>query len=389
MEVLTNELKKQIEEVVKSVVNEVVAPLKDVQSRRVLNVEVKSPEPEKVEKGIRAARAIRALAAARGDTQKAAYIAENVFRDGVVAKALYESNPTAGGFIVPPQFATEIIELLYAQAVVRKAGARVMPMNSNVLNIPKLASGAQANYIGENQNIPATEQRFGQITLTAKKLAALVPISNDLIRDANPRADAIVRDDLVNAMALREDLAFLRDDGTNNKPKGILYWTDAGNKFDANTTVTAQNVIADLGKAVRLVRASNSKMTRCAWVFSPRTEYFLLTLVDGTGKFIFRDEMAQGKLLGYPYFVTTQIPENLGQNGNATEIYFGDFMDAVIGENEELIIEVSTEATYHDGTNLVSAFAMDQTVIRAIARHDFALRHEKSFAVIQNVTWVA
>ncbi|SMB97959.1 phage major capsid protein, HK97 family [Thermanaeromonas toyohensis ToBE] len=383
--VLTPEIKETIEVAVKEAVEKAVAPLKEVTERRVLRVfSYEDEQPIKPEKGIRLARAVRALAAAKGDPRQAAYIAENVYKDSVVAKALSEGTGSSGGYLVPPEFSREIIELLYAQAVVRKAGARVLPMTSNVLNVPKLASGAQANYIGENTNIPATQPSFAQLTLTAKKLAALVPISNDLIRDSNPKADAVVRDDLVNAMALREDLAFLRDDGTNNKPKGILYWTDAANKFNAGT-----DPIADLGKAVRLVRASNSRMVRCAWVFSPRTEYYLMTLRDSAGKFVFRDEMIQGKVLGYPYFVTTQIPENLGVNGNETEIYFGDFMDAVIGENEELLIDVSTEAAYFDGTNLVSAFSTDQTVIRAIARHDFALRHEKSFAVIQAVTWGA
>ncbi len=388
---LSPDIKAAIEAAVKAALE----PLAQVAQRRTPaagdpnpDVQVRTVAPDtKPEKGIRLARAIRALAASRGDLRAAAYHAEHRFHDPVVAKALAEGSGASGGFLVPQEFSREIIEMLMSQAVVRRSGATVLPMNSNVLNIPRLASGAQATYIGENTNIVKTEPTFEQIQLSAKKLAALVPISNDLIRDSSPAADAVVRNDLVNALALREDLAFLRDDGTSNKPKGILNWVNASNKFNANATINTANVIADLGKARRLVIASNARMVRPCWYISARTEGFLMTLTDANSNFVFRSEMIQGKLLGYPYFVSTQIPENLGAGTNESEVYFGDAVDAVIGENEQLIVDVSTEAAYHDGTNVVAAFSLDQTVIRAIARHDFALRHDKSYSVIQAVKW--
>jgi HK97 family phage major capsid protein len=48
--------------------------------------------------------------------------------------------------------------------------------------VPKITGGSTAGYVGENANITKTQPTTGQITLTFKKLAALVPISNDLLR---------------------------------------------------------------------------------------------------------------------------------------------------------------------------------------------------------------
>jgi HK97 family phage major capsid protein len=107
------------------------------------------------------------------------------------------------------------------------------------------------------------------------------------------------------------------------------------------------------------------------------------------GNFVFRDEMANGKLHGYPYYVSHFIPENLGTNGNETEIYFVAADELIIAENEALVIDVSREATYRSGTNLVSAYSLDQTIVRAIMRHDFAVRHENAVVVINQVTWGA
>lgn len=342
------------------------------------------------QKGIKLARTVRALAAAKGNMRDAAYVAEHTYGDPIVAKALAEGTTSAGGAIVPPEYSRELIELLYAESVVRRSGPRVLPMNSNVLTIPRLASGATSTYIGENQNIIPSEQTFDSIQLTAKKLATLTPISNDLIRDASPAADAVVRDDLVTSMALREDLAFLTGNGSGVTPTGLVARTNVANKFAAATTINASTVIADLGKMRRLIRASNSRMSKMAWFMSARTEGYLMTLTDTTsGVFLFRNEMLErGRLLGYTYFVSTQIPETGGAGTNETEIYLGDMSDFLIGENQELLIDVSDTASYWNGSSYVAAFSLDQTVMRVISRHDCNVRHDKSFSVLQAVKWL-
>jgi HK97 family phage major capsid protein len=380
---------EQLRAFIKEVVDEAVAPLREQQTNWARMMFARQEEPAKPDKGLIAARMVRALAAAKGDPERAAGWARKQWGDDEVVKALAAGEATAGGYLVPPEYSTEIIELLKPQAVVRRLGARTIPMTTGTLNVPKMTGGATASYIGENTNIQKSQQAFGQITLSWKKLAALVPISNDLLRFSSPDADAIVRDDLVSAMALREDLAFIRDDGTNNKPKGLFYWAASDNKFNANSTVNLANVTLDLGKAILKLRSANVRFIRPGWIFSPRTEHYLMTVRDANGNFAFRDEMLRGTLFGFPYGVTTQIPENLGTGSNESEVYLVDFADAVIGEASQLVIDASTEAAYHDGTNVVAAFSLDQTVVRAIAHHDFAVRYDASVAVIQKVTWGA
>ena len=65
-----------------------------------------------------------------------------------------------------------------------------------------------------------------------------------------------------------------------------------------------------------------------------------------------------------------------------------DFDDVLIAESSDMTIDTSTEAAYLDSSGtLVSAFANDQTVLRAIMRHDLGVRHEESIAVIEAVKW--
>jgi HK97 family phage major capsid protein len=130
-------------------------------------------------------------------------------------------------------------------------------------------------------------------------------------------------------------------------------------------------------------------MVRPAWFMAPRTKTFLMTQRDGLGNFAWRTEMAAGTLMGFPFYTTTQIPTNLGVGSNESELYLAEMTMAVLGESERLLIDASTEAAYWDGTQLQSTYSRDQTAIRAIAEHDFAMRHDQAIVVLQAVKWGA
>ena len=359
----------------------------------------------KREKGSLFAGYLRAIAAARNDKEKAIKIAKAWGYDDVavgieksIEKAMAAGDPTAGGFLVPVEFSQDVIELLRASGVVRSLGPTTMPMTSGSVKVPRITSGVTSSYIGENTNITKSQVATGQLTLTFKKLAALVPISNDLLRYSAPSADGIVRDDAVRSLNAREDLAFIRGDGLDGTPKGLKNWIAAGNRLDANSSVSLANVTTDLGRLLQAIMDANITLVvqqgatggidvRPGWIFSPRSYRYLSTVQTTTGAYAFRDEMLRGTLWGFPFRVTTQVPSNLGSGTNESEVYFGAFAHAVIGESMGLIVDASQDAAYHDGNNVIAAFSQDQTVIRVIAEHDFALRHDAGFAMLQEVTW--
>lgn len=337
------------------------------------------------EKSLQVARIIRALAAGRGDVERAAAHAKKAWGDDEVAKALTASENTGGGFLLQEELATSIIELLRPASVIRRMNPVIIPMASGSVLIPKMTGGASAGYIGEGSDIPATAEVFGQVPLVWKKLGALVPISNDLLRFSSFGVDTMVRDDLVAAMGQKSDWAFIRGAGTSFTPKGLLNWCLAAQSRAMTGSPDLAKVTTDLLKLVLDLYTSNGRMLRPGWLFAPRTMVYLMSLRDGNGNFAFKPEMDGGKLFGFPFATTTQIPINLSTN--QSEIYLVDFADVVIGEAQTLILEVSTEASYSDGSNLVSAFSKDQTVIKAIQHHDLAIRHLESISMLTGVTW--
>lgn len=344
------------------------------------------------DKGIAAARYVRAMAAARGDIQRAKFFCQKVYDDDLgveLQRAMMASELISGGALIPPEYAAEIIELLRSRTVVRAAGARRLDMNRGALTIRKQTAGTTATYVGESQDIPVTEPEVGLINLVSKKLAAIVPISNDLLKfDSSPAADEFVRDDLVLEISIREDRAFLRDDGLQNTPKGLRHWALPGNVIPMEGTGTATDIETDFRDLINALESADVRLIRPAWFMHPTRKNYLRNLRDANGNLIFPEiRNTAPTLYGWPVFTTTSLPANLGGGGNESEIMFVDMVDAIIGEASDLEIVVDASASYLEGGVLKSAFSRDETLIRAISRHDFAMRHNESVAVKTGVTW--
>jgi HK97 family phage major capsid protein len=341
-----------------------------------------------------------------------------------VTKALITSSGGAGGFIVPPDVMTEVIPLLRAAAVVRSAGPRNIPMPRGTMTMPGQASAASASYGSEGKASTKSQQSLSQIVASYKKLTAMVPVSNDMMRYADPAIDAFVRDDLVKVIALREDLAFLLGDGTQDTPYGYLFFANrfvgakggtvgawsttansvfavngadpanstGGNFITSTANFTLATVANELGGAVNRLDTANVPENKRVWFMHPRLFNYLNNVQNSLGVYVYRDELTKGMLLGYPFKKTTQIGagywDATGTNKDLSFIFLVEMTEDMILDSMQLELAVSREGTYIDETGAtVSAFASDQTIIRAIAEHDHQIRHDHAVAVIQGARW--
>ncbi|MGV3679678.1 MAG: phage major capsid protein [Acidovorax sp.] len=339
--------------------------------------------------GTRMAQMVRLLAMSQGNQQHAASLAADGGYGQDVAMALSTVTAGAGGVLVPVNFSSELVESLRPASVIRRMGVVSLPLNNGNLTIPRILGNTSVSYMGTETDIAVTDMTFGDLKLSAKKSAAIVPISNDLLANAgvSPRVDGLVVNDLTTSMGLSQDLHFIRADGTGTLPKGLRYWALPGNVIDAPAAPTLQQVETFLSGMMLRLENANVNMAGCGWLMAPRTIRWLGSLRDANGNKAF-PEIDEGKLKGYPYALTTQIPINLGAGTNESEIYFVNFADCYIGEDMGLVIAYSNEASYKDGAgNTVSAFQRDQTLVRVIAKHDFGPRHVESIVVAKKVTW--
>ena len=332
-----------------------------------------------------------------------------------VTRALNTSQGSAGGFIVPPDYMNEIIELLRPRAVVRAAGPRNIPMPRGTMTLPGQGSAATAAYGAEGGRIASSQQGLNSIVATYKKLTALVPVSNDMMRYADPAVDAFVRDDLVKVIALAEDAAFILGTGLQDTPRGYLSFAQGyaaanggsvglfktgaastaaagGNFITSTASYNLATVASELGGAVNRLDTANVVASKRVWFMHPRSYNYLFNVQNSLGVYVYRDELTKGTLLGYPVQRTTQIGINYGDASSNTDcsfVFLVEMDEDLLLDSMQLELAVSREGSYVDASTgaTISAFQNDQTIIRAIAEHDHQMRHDAAVAVIQFVRW--
>ena len=376
----------------------------------------KKLDPRNTAKNLQIGAVVKMMAAGDGRLALAREEAKTVYGEShPVTKALVASVGSAGGFFLPPGYIPEYVELLRAKAVVRGAGPRVLPMPRGTMRMPSQTSAASAGYGAESVAITASQPGTGSLVATYKKLRGLVPIGNDLLRFADPAADAFVRDDLVKVMALREDLAELIGDGTQDTPRGFLSFAQAfavasggvggtfsssanstlatsGNFITSNATFTFSTVASELSGAATKLDNANVPADKRVWFMHPSRRNYLYDLQNSLGEYIYREELNRGMLRNSPVFTTTQIPANIwdasGTNKDLSFIFYVEMTEAMLFDAMTLELAVSRETGYVDSNGVQqNAFQNDETVVRAIAEHDFLMRHDQAVAVIQACRW--
>lgn len=388
---------KAINDLVRAHVRKELEPLLNNQSTNYmdqLNTGVRDPHQpnSKARSENNVGRALLALAAGRcnrGDTLS--FSVKHYGRDAFVTKALAAGEFTAGGALIGSEIADDVIDLLRGRSIVRRMGPDFRGTPKGTKEFPRVDVSASASYVGENQDIPLSEPEFGQVRLIARKLAALVVVSNEtLMFGASEAAEETIRDDLIKVMVEQEDITLLRSDGTENTPKGLRFQALAAN-VTATNGVTSANIESDFRDLRNTLTTANVPMLRPHFLMAPRSLNFLQTLRDANGNIIFTETRAtQPTIYGTPVLTSTHIPVNLGGGGNETEIYLVDASEILFGEVDGMMVDVTGEGGYTDsGSNVVHAFQRDQVMMRVKLFNDIVAKHPEAIAVKTAVTWGA
>lgn len=137
-----------------------------------------------------------------------------------------EEDPGAGGFLVPEEFRSELLQLALEQTIVR-SHATVIPMSTLVTHIPMVDDTSHASSLfggvvfyweGEGASITETAATFGAVELQAWKLAGYFTVPNELLRDA-PAFSGWFDTRIPQGLAWTEDKAFMNGTGAK-QPKG-------------------------------------------------------------------------------------------------------------------------------------------------------------------------
>lgn len=307
----------------------------------------------------------------------AKFIKAVYFRDMHAIKALSGGVAAAGGFQVPEEFAAEVNRVIEDFGLVRKL-SRIIPMTSDRLHIPRLASSVGVTFPGENTAGSETEPVWEEVLLEPETAVGLTVLSNELLADANISIVDLLTELFAEALAGEEDNQGFA--GVGSPFTGIL--TAAGvsetvlgtgdtDPGDAEAD-DYRDVIASIkpwslqGAAWFLHRTvwsevQKKKDTNGAFIASALNP--IQNPVAGSPQSQSFANLIVGTLWGYPVYLSDKLPAT-GVQINTEFAVFGNLRHLYFGNREEVTMSISDSAVV--GAN--STFERNQMAVRVTER---------------------
>lgn len=271
----------------------------------------------------------------------------------------------------------EFIELVRQKTVVDKIAAQMRQVPFNV-KIPTQTASGSVGWVGEGKMKPVGNPQFGSMTLGFAKLAGIVLLSDEMIRFSNPKADMLVRDDLVATVAEFIDQQFFDPEKaeTTESPASVLNGVSA----ITATGTTSDKVDADLQTLIAQIVDSGLTLEGAYWAMSETRAMQLSGMRDALGRTYFEGMSLVGNrsLKGLPVVTSGQL---------ADKIVLIVPSQILLADDGGVDFSVSNEATINMGDdrtpNLVNLFQNNLTAIRAERFIRWKKRHAKAVGYIK------
>ena len=246
-----------------------------------------------------------------------------------VRNALSVGEDTEGGYTVPDEFERKLIQALEENNIFRQL-ATVIRTNSGTRKIPIANDTMEAQWIDEGEEIPETNTKFGQTTLSAYKLGTMIKISNELLHDSAFDLASYIAARFGVCMGNAEERAFFTGDG-DKKPLGIL--ADVGGA-ELGVTAEAEDLVT-FDEIFDLYYSLKSPYRRSAQFVCNETLLLqLMKLKDKNDNYIWKPSLDIAKpdtILGRPIRTSSFMP---GIAKGEKVLLFGDLKNYWVADRQ-------------------------------------------------------
>ncbi len=243
-----------------------------------------------------------------------------------VQNVLTEGIDTDGGYLVPEEYDSRLIEGLEEENIFRRLGTTITTSGERKINIA--GSKPAAAWIDEGEALTFGDAKFDQINLDAHKLHVAVKVTEELLYDNAFGLENYLLRQFSRALANAEEDAFLNGDGTG-KPLGIF--AEVGGGEIGVTAASATEITAD--EIINLVYALKRPYRKKAkFIMNDATIAALRKLKDENGQYLWQPSLQAGepdRLFGYEVMTSAYVPTIAASK---PVIAFGDFSYYNIGD---------------------------------------------------------
>ena len=250
---------------------------------------------------------------------------DQYLRRGIQTPEVLNEAPSGVGYLLPQHLETKLVNAMNTISALRPLCTEITTAGESAL--PIVNGYGRAAWVPEGHPIPLVKDTFDRVNLDSHKLAAIIRVTNELLKDSAIDIEEYLAAAFADRLAVSEEEAFLAGDGVD-KPLGLIHQAKAGCMTEVAGSVSIEDVL-------NLIFSVPEKYRRNA----------TLLMNDNTLLQLYQQAMEQGKQLlfgnsdtffGMPIVRCATMPD--AQPGS-TPILFGDFKQVYINNNGQRSIK--------------------------------------------------
>jgi len=286
------------------------------------------------------------------------------------------ASEAAGGALLPNPLVSTVVEQIQ-----RESGALSLvdtsTTNSRKETIPVYKGRPQAQFVDEGDAKPVDGAEFTTINLNVKKLAVIVPFTDEVLADAQEDPRALVTPDVVAAFADAADNAIINGPGFDS-----ALADDASDSVDLGSDLAEDGLRKAVSEAMAKLESNG---------YSPNG-----VLLGGDAASVIRDARSAldstqaiydvaNPLYGLNSALSTNLAAMTGLTGDVCGVV-ADWNYTRFRVRSDLALSVSNQAAYTEGGNLVSAFEKNVTLLRWEMRAGFIITDPRAVVAINQAS---
>lgn len=283
-----------------------------------------------------------------------------------VSNALQTNPDMSGGYLIPDEWDSRLIQTLEEENVMRNLGTSITTSGEHKINIA--ATKPAALWVAEGGQMTFGNGTFNQISLDAHKVHVGILVTEELLNDNAFGLENYILEQFGKAIANAEEDAFINGDG-QGKPTGFLTTLAA----DTTAFMTTKGADISADDVIDLTYLLTRPYRRnAAFLINDATLAKIRKFKDSTQNYIWQPSFVAGepdRLVGYPVYTTPYMPTSASGN---FALAFGDFSYYNIADRGSRVFQRLDELYAANGMTgfllkeRVDGILVDNSAIRAL-----------------------
>ena len=259
------------------------------------------------------------------------------------------------GYLLPQRLEEKLVNAMNTLSVLRPLCTEVTTAGDRAL--PIVNGHGKAAWVPEGHPIPMVKDAFDRVNLDSHKLAAIIRVTSELLKDSAVDIEAYLAATFADRLAVSEEEAFIAGDGAD-KPLGLIRQAKAGCMTQSAGSVSIEDVLNLIFSVPEKHRRNGTLLMNDNTLLSLYKQCAAL----GTNLWLGKDDT----FFGYRIVRCASMPD---AESSSMPILFGDFKQVYINNNGDRSIKRLDQlfiANDHIGFQMMERVGIKLTVPDAV-----------------------